>query len=77
MLRNQIESEKGNKEKRETQNDSLKAGVDGSVALIDTGAGKSLDTMNVKDPIVAFLFGQQGLMASATIEGAKFTKLVR
>jgi lipid-binding SYLF domain-containing protein len=54
-----------------------KAGVDGSVAFIDTGAGKSLDTMNVNDPIVAFLFGQQGLMASATIEGAKFTKLVR
>ena len=54
-----------------------KAGVDGSVALIDTGAGKSLDTMNVNDPIIAFLFGQQGLMASATIEGAKFTKLAR
>jgi lipid-binding SYLF domain-containing protein len=54
-----------------------KAGVDGSVALIDMGAGKSLDTMNVKDPIVTFLFGQQGLMASATIEGTKFTKLVR
>jgi lipid-binding SYLF domain-containing protein len=54
-----------------------KAGVDGSVAFIDTGAGKSLDTMNVNDPIVAFLFGQQGLMASATIEGAKFTKLAR
>jgi lipid-binding SYLF domain-containing protein len=54
-----------------------KAGVDGSVAFIDTGTGKSLDTMNVNDPIVAFLFGQQGLMASATIEGAKFTKLAR
>jgi lipid-binding SYLF domain-containing protein len=54
-----------------------KAGVDGSVALIDTGAGKSLDTMNVNDPIVAFLFGQQGLMASATVEGAKFTKMAR
>jgi lipid-binding SYLF domain-containing protein len=54
-----------------------KAGVDGSVAFIDEGAGTSLDTMNVNDPIVAFLFGQQGLMASATIEGAKFTKLTR
>ncbi len=54
-----------------------KAGVDGSVAFIDTGAGQSLDTMNVNDPIVAFVFGQQGLMASATIEGAKFTKLTR
>jgi lipid-binding SYLF domain-containing protein len=54
-----------------------KAGVDGSVAFINEGSGKSLDTMNVKDPIVAFLFGQQGLMASAIIEGAKFSKLAR
>jgi len=54
-----------------------KVGVDGSVAFIDVGKGKSLDTINIKDPIVAFLFGQKGLMASATIEGAKFTKLVR
>jgi lipid-binding SYLF domain-containing protein len=54
-----------------------KAGVDGSVAFINEGAGKSLDTMNVKEPIVAFLFGQQGLMASAIIEGAKFSKLAR
>jgi len=54
-----------------------KAGVDGSVTFIDAGTGKSLDTMNMKDPIVAFLFGQQGLMASAAIEGGKFTKLVR
>ena len=54
-----------------------KAGVDGTVAFIDVGKEKSLDTVNVKDPIVAFLFGQKGLMAAATIEGAKFTKLVR
>ncbi len=68
------------------QNDALdkfrkssgwKAGVDGSVAFTDVGAGKSVDTVNIKDPIVAFLFGQRGLMANATIEGAKFTKLVR
>lgn len=54
-----------------------KAGVDGSVAFIDAGKGKSVDTVNVKDPIVAFVFGQKGLMANATIEGAKFTKLAR
>jgi lipid-binding SYLF domain-containing protein len=54
-----------------------KAGVDGSVAFMKEGAGKSLDTMNVNDPIVAFLFGQEGLMAGATIEGAKFSKLAR
>jgi lipid-binding SYLF domain-containing protein len=54
-----------------------KAGVDGSAAFIDVGTGKSVDTVNIKDPIVAFMFGQRGLMANATIEGAKFTKLTR
>ena len=54
-----------------------KAGVDGSVAFIDVGKEKSIDTVNIKDPIVAFMFGQRGLMANITVEGAKFTKLVR
>ncbi len=54
-----------------------KAGVDATVAFVDVGAQKSLDTTNIKDPIVGFVFGQKGLMAAATIEGAKFTKLVR
>ncbi len=51
--------------------------MSGSVVFIDVGKGKSIDTVNIKDPIVAFLFGQRGLMANATIEGAKFSKLVR
>jgi lipid-binding SYLF domain-containing protein len=54
-----------------------KVGVDGSAAFIDVGAGKSVDTLSIKNPIVAFMLGRRGLMASATIEGAKFTKLVR
>ena len=35
-----------------------KAGVDGSVALIDVGKEGSVDTVNIKDPIVAFVSGQ-------------------
>ncbi|HMK52523.1 MAG TPA: YSC84-related protein [Thermodesulfobacteriota bacterium] len=54
-----------------------KAGVDASVAFVDVGAEKSLDTTQFKDPIVGFVFGQKGAMAAATVEGAKFTKLVR
>lgn len=50
-------------------------GVDGSVALIKLGAGGSIDTTNIKDPIVAFVFGQKGLMYNLTLEGSKFTKL--
>ncbi len=54
-----------------------KAGVDGTVAFINKGEEKSLDTENIKDPIVAFVFGQKGFMAAATIEGAKFSRLGR
>ena len=49
--------------------------MDGSVALIKVGAGGSIDTTNIKDPIVAFVFGQKGLMYNLTLEGSKFTKL--
>ena len=55
--------------------DGWKAGVDGSVALISLGMGDSLDTTNVKDPIVAFVFGQKGLMYNSTLEGSKLNKL--
>lgn len=54
-----------------------KAGVDGSIALVTVGMGDSLDTVNVKDPIIAFVFGQKGLMYNLTLEGSKFTKLKR
>jgi lipid-binding SYLF domain-containing protein len=53
----------------------FKVGVDGSVALIDLGAGKSIDTANIKDPVVGFVFGSKGLMYNLTLEGSKFTKL--
>jgi lipid-binding SYLF domain-containing protein len=52
-----------------------KVGVDGSVALIDLGAGKTIDSDNVRDPVVGFIFGSKGLMYNLTLEGSKFTKL--
>jgi lipid-binding SYLF domain-containing protein len=52
-----------------------KAGVDGSVALIDMGAGKTIDSHNIKDPVVGFIFGSKGLMYNLTLEGSKFSKL--
>lgn len=52
-----------------------KAGVDGSVALIDIGAGRSLDTTNINHPIVGFVVGQKGLMYNLTLEGSKISKL--
>ena len=43
------------------------AGVDGSVALVTVGAGGSIDTTNIKDPIVAFVLSQKGLMYNLTL----------
>ncbi len=59
--------------------DSLgwRAGVDGSVVLIDYGAGTSFDTDNVNHPIVGFVFGLKGLMVNLSLEGSKFTKLAK
>lgn len=66
------------------QNEALKnfqnssgweAGVDGSVALATLGAGGTIDSNTIQDPIVGFIFGQKGLMYNLTIEGSKFSKL--
>src|SRR5690606_23994435 len=52
-----------------------KVGVDGSVALIDIGGGLSIDTVNINDPVVGFVFGSKGLMYNLTLEGSKITRL--
>ena len=54
-----------------------KAGVDGSVVVVKIGAEKTIDTTKFKEPILGFVFGQKGLMVDVSIEGAKFTKIVK
>jgi lipid-binding SYLF domain-containing protein len=56
------------------EGEGWKAGVDGSVSLVTVGAGGTIDTNNMKDPIVAFVLGQKGLMYNLSLEGTKFTK---
>ena len=68
------------------QNDALtnfrasngwKAGVDGSVAVVEWGVGEDINTTDIKDPIVGFIFSNKGLMFNLTLEGSKFTKIIR
>ncbi len=59
------------------RSDGWEAGVDGSIAVLDVGAGGSIDTTTVKSPIVAFVIGQKGLMVDISLKGAKFTKIKR
>lgn len=51
------------------------AGVDGSVALAQFGAGEDLSTHSATDPIIGFVFGNQGLMYNLSLEGTKFWKI--
>jgi lipid-binding SYLF domain-containing protein len=53
------------------------AGVDGSVTLVNVGAAGTIDTTNIKDPIVGFVFGNKGLMADLSLTGTKYTKIQR
>lgn len=52
------------------------AGVDGSIAVADWGAGKDVSSISFEKPIVAFVFNQKGLMYNLTLEGTKFTRIV-
>jgi len=55
--------------------DGWKAGVDGSVALVEWGAGQDINTVDIHDPIVGFVFSNKGLMFNLTLEGSKFTRI--
>jgi lipid-binding SYLF domain-containing protein len=50
-----------------------KVGGDASVAVIDEGAAKNVDSLTHKEPIVAFVYGAKGLMGSLSLEGAKIS----
>ena len=55
--------------------DGWEAGVDGSVAVVQFGVGKEIDTHSIRDPIIGFIFGNKGLMYNLSIEGTKFWKI--
>lgn len=56
-------------------NEGWRVGVDGSVVLVNVGAGASIDSEKLNQPIVGFVVGQKGLMYNLTLEGSKITKI--
>ncbi len=55
--------------------ENWQAGVDAKVTVVNVGVDDSLSTTKFNQPVVGFVFAQKGLMAGATIEGSKFTRL--
>ena len=52
------------------------AGVDGSIAVSDWGKSGDITSISYEKPIIGFIYGEQGLMASVSIEGTKFQKII-
>jgi len=52
-------------------------GVGPAVVLVNEGVAKNLSTSTLKDAAYAFIFDQQGLMASLSIEGTKISRIRR
>lgn len=61
--------------KKFRDSDGWEAGVDGSVAAGQSGAAGKASTTTGQDPIIGYVFGEEGLMFSASFEGAKYSKL--
>lgn len=54
---------------------NFEVGADAEVTLIDTGFKADLNTTIAQKPIVAVVFDQKGLLAGASLEGAKYTRI--
>ena len=51
------------------------AGIDGSIAVIAFGVGNSIDTDNIQEPIIGFIFDDKGLMFDLSLKGSKYWKV--
>ena len=51
--------------------------MDPSVVVVNEGVAKNLSTSTLKGNAYAFVFDQQGLMASLSIEGTKISHIKR
>ena len=50
--------------------------VDGSIALIEWGVGKDINSMDISDPVVGFVFNNKALMYNLNLEGSNISLIV-
>jgi len=60
---------------RFTSSHGWSGGVDASVALLTVGANGAVDANSAQAPTVAFVMTNAGIMAGATLEGTKVTRI--
>lgn len=57
--------------------DGWEIGVDAEVTIRDKGYSYTVSSNTITKPIYAVIFNQQGMMAGASLEGAKYSRLIR
>jgi lipid-binding SYLF domain-containing protein len=53
------------------------AGANAQVTMIDEGKAANISSVMADNPVIAFIFGQKGLMGDLSVQGSKITKLER
>ncbi|MEO1599580.1 MAG: YSC84-related protein [Pseudomonadota bacterium] len=57
--------------------DGWEFGADAEVTLLDKGVNLGVDSTIYQKPVVAIVFGQDGLLLGASLEGAKYSPIQR
>jgi lipid-binding SYLF domain-containing protein len=60
-----------------TKTNGWEIGVGPTLVVVDDGVARNLSTSTLKEDAYAFIFDQQGLMASLSIEGTKISRIKR
>jgi lipid-binding SYLF domain-containing protein len=55
------------------KSDGWAVGTDPNVVVVNRGAGATLDSTTLANNVIAFPFGQRGLMADLSLQGSKIT----
>ncbi len=53
------------------------AGVDAAVTFADDSKEQYRNVFSTAEPVIAFVFGERGLILDASIEGAKFSRMIK
>lgn len=57
-----------------TSGSGWEVGADVEVTLIDTGGGVDVDSTQDTGPVVGFVYGREGLLAGASLQGGRYTR---
>ena len=57
--------------------DGWELGVDAAVVVQQDGAAAGLTSTQINRPITEVIFGQRGLIADASLAGAKYSRIIR